>query len=89
VLLSAPDDIWENSDSECVVLLGGMSMSEKLSPEGDVTCISVDSSASPTKQHRVLISSITTSVKTSSGTRVDRLEAGMFPAALRDVGGGR
>lgn len=42
-----------------------------------------------TKQHLVLISSMTASGKTSSGTRVDRLAAGIFAAALKDVGGGR
>jgi hypothetical protein len=44
---------------------------------------------SPTKQHRVLISSITASVRISSGTRVERLAAGMLTAALKEVGGGR
>lgn len=47
------------------------------------------SNASPTKQHRVFISSKTASVRTSGGTRVERVAVGIFAAPLRDVGGGR
>ena len=48
-----------------------------------------ESSAGPTKQHRVLISSTTVSLRTSGGTRVARFAAGTLIAALSEVGGGR
>jgi hypothetical protein len=47
------------------------------------------SNTPPTKQHRVLISSMTASVRTSCGTRVERVAVGMFAAPLKEVGGGR
>jgi len=89
VVLSGPTEPRENSDSDVAGSLGGISISES-SPEGEAARMSEDESNSfPTKQHRVLISSMTASVKTSSGTRVERLAAGIFAAALKDVGGGR
>ena len=45
--------------------------------------------ASPTKQHRVFISSTIASVRTPWGTRVARFAAGTLMAALREEGGGR
>lgn len=88
-VLSGPTEPRENSDSDVAGSLGGISISES-SPEGEVARMSEkESSVFPTKQHRVFISSITVSVRTSSGTRVERLAAGIFAAALKDVGGGR
>jgi hypothetical protein len=43
----------------------------------------------PTKQTRVLMSSRRAFVRISSGTRIDRDEAGMFTAELSEGGGGR
>ena len=80
----------ENSDSEGALSLGGKSRSIGSSSNGDTTPDSNEASiVSPTKEHRVLISSRTASERTSNGTRVEREEAGMLTAALRDVGGGR
>jgi hypothetical protein len=42
-----------------------------------------------TRQALVLISSNTLSERTSSGTRVERVAAGMLAAAESEVGGGR
>jgi hypothetical protein len=70
-----------------VSLWGGRSRS--VSVAGDPTSTEGASSAVPTKQHRVLISSMSASVRSSCGTRVARLEAGIFAVALREVGGGR
>ena len=82
----------ENSDSDSAGSLGGRSISDEASPgPGDMGCdgcVPSDSSGSPTKQMRVLISSTTFSVSTSSGTRVERADAGMFIVALREVAGG-
>ena len=82
---------WENSDSDGAMSLdGGRDISPEVSAEDEVKWASwEDSSALPTKQHRVLTSSMTASVSISSGTRVARLAAGMFVAALSDVGGGK
>jgi hypothetical protein len=89
VVLSGPAETRENSDSDVAGSLGGISISES-SPEGDVARMSDEESrTSPTKQHLVFISSMTASVRTSSGTRVERLAAGMFAAAFKEVGGGR
>ena len=87
-MLSGPAEPRENSDSDVAGSLGGTSISES-SPDGEMARISEESNTLPTKQHRVLISSITASVSISSGTRVERLAAGIFAAALKDVGGGR
>lgn len=90
VLLSRSAETREKSDSEGAPSLGGKSRSIGSSPNGDTTPDSDEVSiASPTKEHRVLISSRTASERTSNGTRVEREEAGMLTAALRDVGGGR
>ena len=75
--------------SESVLSLGGMSMSEDRSAEGVGSLSEKRPRASLTKHTRVLISSMRDSVRTSWGTRVDRLAAGMLTAALRVVGGGR
>lgn len=81
----------EKSDSDGVMsLLGGRSKSIGSSSPGDMTRMSdLLSMGVPTKQQRVMTSSRTASVRTSCGTRVDRVAAGMFAAALREVGGGR
>lgn len=47
-----------------------------------------ESKASPTKQQRVFKSSMTASVRTSSGTRVAREDAGTCELLLRVSGGG-
>ena len=86
----------ENPDSDGVAsLVGGRSRSMD-SFVGDMTRESpgADESLSlgigfPTRQQRVLISSITLSVSTSSGTRVERVAAGILTAAPKVVGGGR
>jgi len=90
MLLSRSAETREKSDSEGALSEGGKSRSIGSSPSGDTTPDSIAvSMASPTKEHRVLISSRTASERTSNGTRVEREKAGMLTAALRDVGGGR
>lgn len=88
-LLSISAETREKSDSDMAGSLGGKSRSELSPGPGDMGCEGLSASnGSPTKHIRVLISSMTLSVSTSWGTRVERVAAGIFMVALRDVAGG-
>ena len=89
MLLCKSAETREKSDSDMAKSEGGASISMESSPGGDCTLASEVSRASPTKQILVLSSSMTDSDSTSSGTRVERVAAGMLAAALKEVGGGR
>lgn len=78
--------MWEKSDSDIVVSLGGTSISNESSADAWGS-LREDSIAAPTKQQRVLISSIIASVNTSSGILVVRLAAGTLTAPVIAGGG--